>query len=141
MPAIEQEDLQNVWFHQDGATSHTTRANMALLQEIFPGRVISRCGDINWPPRSCDLTSFDFSMWGNGIKRVYVDKPSTLKHLKTNILQVMAKIPPNMCQKMVENYLKRYNACNALLGGQLNGVVLHTSCQSSNFTIKRKEMP
>ena len=28
---------------------------MALLQETFPGRVISRRGDISWPPRSYDL--------------------------------------------------------------------------------------
>ena len=41
-------------------TYHTTRANMAFLQEKFPGRVISRRGGINWPPRSCDLTPLDF---------------------------------------------------------------------------------
>ena len=60
LPAIEEYDLENMWFQQDGATCHTTRANMALLQETFPGRVISRRGDINWPPRSCDLTPIDF---------------------------------------------------------------------------------
>ena len=52
LSAIEEYDLKNIWFQQDDATSHTTRANMALLQEKFPGRVISRRGDINWPPRS-----------------------------------------------------------------------------------------
>ena len=30
------------WFQQDSATCHTTTANMALLQDTFPGRVISR---------------------------------------------------------------------------------------------------
>ena len=44
--------------------------------------------------------------------RVYADKPSTLEHLKINIHQVMAKVPPNMCQKVIENYLKGINACN-----------------------------
>ena len=34
-------------FQQDGALRHTTRANMALLQETFPGLVISCRGDIN----------------------------------------------------------------------------------------------
>ena len=29
-------------------------------QETFPGRVISRRDDINWPPRSCDLTPLEF---------------------------------------------------------------------------------
>ena len=42
LPAIEEHDLENMWFQQDGAKCHTTQANMALLQETFPGRVISR---------------------------------------------------------------------------------------------------
>ena len=53
LTAIEEYDLENMWFQQAGATCHTTRANMALLQEIFHGCIISRIGDINWPPRSC----------------------------------------------------------------------------------------
>ena len=65
---------------------------MALLQETFPGCVISCRGDFNWPPRSCDLTPLDFLLWGYTKDRVYADK--------TNIRQVMAGIPPNMCQKV-----------------------------------------
>ena len=34
---------------------------------------------------------------------IYTDKPSTLEHLKTNIRQAKAEIPPNMHQKVVEN--------------------------------------
>ena len=59
LPAIEEYDLENLWFQQDDAKCHTTRANMALLQETFTGHIISRLGDINWPPRSCDLTPLD----------------------------------------------------------------------------------
>ena len=126
LPAIEEYGLQNMWFQQDGATWHTTRANMALLQETFPGRVISCRGDINWSPRSCDLTPLDLFLWGHAKDRVYADKPSTLEHFKTNIRQVMAEIPPNMCQIVVEDYLKRINACNASRGGHLNYILLHT---------------
>ena len=99
---------------------------MALLQETFPGRVISCRGNINWPPRSCDLTPLDFFLWGHTKDRVYTDKPSTLEHLKINIRQVMAEIPPNMCQKVVGNYLKRINACKASRGGNLNDVLFYT---------------
>ena len=35
-----------------------------LLHETFPGRVFSRFGDQNWPPRFCDLTPLDFFLWG-----------------------------------------------------------------------------
>ena len=98
---------------------------MALLQEIFPGHVISNCGDINWPPKSCDLTSLDY-LGGYVKDRVYADKPLTLKHLKTNIRQVMAETRSNMCQKVVENYLKRINACNTSRGGHSYDKVVHT---------------
>ena len=58
--------------------------------------------------------------------RVYADKPATLEHLKANIRQVMAEIPPNMCQEVIENYLKRINALNTSRGGNLNDVMFHT---------------
>ena len=74
---------------------------MALLQEIFSGRVISCRGNVYWPPRSCDLTPLDVFLWGYAKDRVYADKPSTLEYLKTNIRQVMAEISPNMYQKFI----------------------------------------
>ena len=42
--------------------------------------------------------------------RVYADKLSTLDHFKTNICQVIADTPPNMCKRVFENDLKRINA-------------------------------
>lgn len=33
---------------------------MDVLSEKFPGRIISRYGDVNWPPISCDITPLDF---------------------------------------------------------------------------------
>ena len=59
-------------------------------------------------------------LWDYAKDRVNADKPSTVKHLKTNIRQVMAEILPNMCQKVIENYIKRINACNTSRGGHLN---------------------
>ena len=58
--AIEEYDLENMWFQQDGSKCHTTRANMVLLQKTFLVRVISRRGDINRAQRSCDVTPLDF---------------------------------------------------------------------------------
>ena len=76
LPAIEEYDLENMWFQQDGATCHTTRMNLVLLQETFPGRIIFRRVDVNWPPKSCDLTTLDLFV---GL-RVHADKFSTLEH-------------------------------------------------------------
>ena len=38
----------------------------------------------------------------------------------------LADIQLNMCQKVVENYLKRINACNTSRRGHLNDVVYRT---------------
>lgn len=59
-PAVDGINLRNMWFQQYGATCHTARDTLTLLHEKFEGSVISRNGDVNWPPRSCDLTSLDF---------------------------------------------------------------------------------
>ena len=46
-PEIDRlENSGNIWFQQDGATAHTERIIMALLREMFPGRLISRLGDV-----------------------------------------------------------------------------------------------
>ena len=40
-----------MWFQQDGATAHTARAAMTAVRAVFPNHVISRFGDLRWPPR------------------------------------------------------------------------------------------
>ncbi len=59
-PELNAMDVENLWFQQDSATCHTANATMALLNEKFPGRIISRNSEVNWPARSCDLTPLDF---------------------------------------------------------------------------------
>ena len=48
-----------MWLQQEYGKCHTTRAIMALLQETFPGHVISRRGDVTWKPKTFDLTALD----------------------------------------------------------------------------------
>ena len=57
---IEEEDIGNIWFQQDGATFHTTEATLDVLRPVFEDRVINRGANVVWPPRSCDLTSLDY---------------------------------------------------------------------------------
>ncbi|XP_075150474.1 uncharacterized protein LOC142224574 [Haematobia irritans] len=59
-PELDDMDVDDMWFQQDGATCHTSNETMALLRNKFNGLVISRNGDVNWPLRSCDLTPLDF---------------------------------------------------------------------------------
>ena len=49
-----------MWFQQDGATAHTANESMTIVRNMFPGYLISRFGDVPWPPRSPDLSTCDF---------------------------------------------------------------------------------
>ncbi|GFX56472.1 uncharacterized protein TNCV_74181 [Trichonephila clavipes] len=60
IPELNNHDVEELWFQQDGATCHTARATIDLLKDAFDDRLISRFGPVNWPLRSCDLTPLDF---------------------------------------------------------------------------------
>jgi len=52
-------ETQTLWFQQDGATAHTVRTAMRVLNEMFPARQISRRGYIERPARLPDLNACD----------------------------------------------------------------------------------
>ncbi|GFT06830.1 DUF4817 domain-containing protein [Trichonephila clavipes] len=75
IPELNNHDVQELWFQQDGATCHTARATIDLLKDTFGDRLISRFGPVNWPPRSRNLTPLDYFLWGYVKSLVYADKP------------------------------------------------------------------
>ncbi|QQP52634.1 Transposable element Tc3 transposase [Caligus rogercresseyi] len=50
LPRINELDQGDIWFQQDGATVHTSRASMAVLRKHFPERLISIRGDLSGQP-------------------------------------------------------------------------------------------
>ncbi|KAH8420105.1 hypothetical protein KR009_005943 [Drosophila setifemur] len=86
-------DVRDMWF------LHTVNDTMNILHERFRGRVISRKGDVNWLPRSCDLTPLDFFLWGFLKSQVYANKPQSIVALKANITQAIAQIQPDSVQQ------------------------------------------
>ena len=72
---IEEEDISNIWFQQDGATCHTAEATLDVLRPVFKDRIINSKADVVWPPRSYDLTPFDYYLWGAVKDKRYADKP------------------------------------------------------------------
>lgn len=124
-PRLDDMDVDNLYFQQDGATSHTSHETVALLSEKFPERLISRNGDINWPPRSCDLTPPDFFLWGYVKEKVYANGPQTIQALKENIRAVIRQIEPQLCENVMQNFLKRMAICRRSRGGHLPDIVFH----------------
>ncbi|GFU54728.1 DUF4817 domain-containing protein [Trichonephila clavipes] len=113
IPELNNQDVQELWFQQDGATCHTARATIDLLKDTFGDRRISCFGPVNWPPRSCDLTLLDYFLWGYVKSLVYADKTQTLDHLEDNIRRVIADILPQMLEKVIENWTSRLDYIRA----------------------------
>ena len=57
---IEEEDIGNILFQQNGATCHT----LDVSRNVFEDHIISRRADIVFPPRSWDLTPLDYYLLG-----------------------------------------------------------------------------
>ncbi|KAK6743397.1 hypothetical protein RB195_010573 [Necator americanus] len=53
MPKLEEIDVEDMRFQQDGATCHTARETGQLLHERFPGRVLSLVSVIDERVRMC----------------------------------------------------------------------------------------
>ncbi|GFX33767.1 uncharacterized protein TNCV_3961761 [Trichonephila clavipes] len=49
IPELNNHDVQELWFQQDGATCHTARSIIDLLKDTLGDRLISRFGPVNWP--------------------------------------------------------------------------------------------
>lgn len=125
-PKLNELNVNELWFQQDGATSHTSRETIALIATKFGDRIISRNSEVNWPPRSCDMTPLDYFLWGYLKIKVYVNAPQTIQDLKRNIQAEIEAIDQLLLQKVIENFDVRMLACKRSRGGHLNDIIFHT---------------
>ncbi|GFT89372.1 uncharacterized protein TNCV_4386611 [Trichonephila clavipes] len=137
IPELNNHDVQELWFQQDGATCHRARATIDVLKDTFGDRLISRFRPVNWPPRSCDLTPLDYFLWGYVKSLVYADKPQTLDHLEDNIRRVIADIWPQMLEKVIENWTSRLDYIRASRGSPMPEIIFKMQCHKIIFRIKK----
>ncbi|GFS56422.1 uncharacterized protein TNCV_4302561 [Trichonephila clavipes] len=123
IPELNNHDVQELWFQQDGATCHIARATIDLLKDTFGDHLISRFGPVNWGPRSCDLTPLDYFLWGYVKSLIYANKPQTLDHLEDNIRRVIADIQPQMLEKVIENWTSRLDYIRASRGSPMPEII------------------
>ncbi|CAH2103842.1 unnamed protein product [Euphydryas editha] len=88
--------------------------------------VISRGGDVNWPPRSSDLTLLDFFLWGSFKSQAYANKPQSTAVLKAKITHFISQIHPDLCARVMENWTFRMRAIQRSRGAHLQDVIFHT---------------
>lgn len=122
-PKLQELNIDNLWFQQDGATCHTANETINLLKGQFGDNIISKRGPINWPPRSCDLTPPDYFLWGYVKSMVYANKPTTLEALEANIQQAIYEIKPEILEKVVKNWTERMRFVTISRGGHMPEVM------------------
>ena len=99
---------------------------MTAVRAAFPNHVISRFGDLPWPPRSPDLSMCDFYLWGFLKSRVYAAKPRTLEELKTAIHENIQEIGEEILVKMEANFRNRLQICARENGHHLSDIIFHS---------------
>ena len=75
----------NIWMQHDDAPSHYDLCSRQVMNEIFDEKLIGRDGPVAWPPRSPDLTSPDYFLWGFVKERVMAVAPTTPDNMKERI--------------------------------------------------------
>ncbi|PSN33331.1 hypothetical protein C0J52_27864 [Blattella germanica] len=98
---------EEVFYQQDGAPPHYHLAVRDFLQGHWNGRR----GPIEFPPRSPDLTTMDFYLWGTVKDEVYRRKPGTLEELRAKIEEVCAAITPDTLTAVVRSAVQRHMRC------------------------------
>jgi hypothetical protein len=114
--------LNSLWFQQDGATAHSAWISMAVLKEMFPGRLISRFGDINWPTCSPDLSAPNSLLWGYVKSMVYETRPANIDDLKQRIRECLQGILDAMLQRVMPSMPSRLQECVEQQGHLQGGV-------------------
>ncbi|GFV18355.1 uncharacterized protein TNCV_713261 [Trichonephila clavipes] len=102
IPELNNHDVQERGFQQDGATCHTSRHNRFIERHVWgPFHIL----DVNWPPRSCHLTPLDYFLWEYvKVIGLCTDKPQTFLTIWKNIRRVIADIRPQNVGKVIENW-------------------------------------
>ena len=122
---IEEEDIGNIWFEQDGFTCHTAEATLDVLRPVFEDRIISRRPDVVWPPRSYDLIQLGYYLYGAVKDKSYADKPDTIDALKDNIREAIGEIQLHTIDNVLKNCTDRVGYCMASRGSHLNELIFH----------------
>jgi hypothetical protein len=118
---VEEHDISHYYFQQDGATCHTCNITIERLNEIFPNKIISINGDIEWPPRSPDMNPLDYFLWGHLKQIVYQNKPRTITELKNNIISAINNLNDDLdlLERVIENFKSRIHSLKNNNGGHL----------------------
>ena len=116
--------FRNLSWLQDGAPAHRLFAARERLRELFGQHVIALYHNMEWPPRSPDLTPCDFFLWGYLKSKVYISPPVDLTDLQNRISNKVDALrnSPAIIRRAVQAMLQRGQLCIERDGGHVEGV-------------------
>lgn len=108
---VSLELRQRMWLQHDGCPAHYSRLARAILDESYQDRWIGRGGPVPWPPRSPDLTSPDFFLWGYVKEKVYKEVPTTADDMRLRIRHAFAGINAGVLLQVHRSFTERVRKC------------------------------
>ena len=105
---LDDDELRNGYFQQDGATCHTSNDSMTEIESFFDDRIISKS---LWPPRSPELSPPDFFLLGVLKGKAYANKPRTIQELENNIRREIAAVSEDVLQATFAKMKSRFLLC------------------------------
>lgn len=117
IPLQQRNDL--IW-QQDGAPAHNTLVVRKYLNQVYGDNWFgTHSPDVQWPPRSPDLSVLDFFFWGFLKNEVYQEESNNVEELKSKIKECCKNINYSVIQKATSTELmKRLSFCLAENGKQ-----------------------
>jgi hypothetical protein len=113
---LTEQEREYCFFQQDRATSHTSLRSLARVHEMFTAERTVSNG--LWPPRSPDLSTCDFYLWGYLKGRVYEQIPRNVEELRDNTRNSIRNITTTELTRVYMNLLRRAQECLDADGGQ-----------------------
>ena len=83
------------------------------MKDVFGDHIIGVGHDVEWPPRSPDLTPCDFFLWGHLKNEAYKTPPTDLQESRNRIIQsaTVLKNNPEMIKNAMRSMKKRCQNC------------------------------
>ena len=89
---LDDDELWNGYFQQDGATCHTLNESVTEIESFFDDRIISKA-----------LSPPDFFLWGALKGKASAIKPRTIQELENNTRREIAAISEDVLQATFTN--------------------------------------
>ena len=116
--------FRGLWWAQDGAPAHRLIEVRDRLNRVFGNnRVIGLGHDVEWPPRSPDLTPCDFFLWGYLKDKVFSTSPQNIDVLRQRIVDTFNALrqQPDFIRRAVRDMHRRAMLCVERNVGHVEG--------------------